>query len=1356
MRSRPRLLPLLCVLLLLPAAARAQSACDTARTCIGNALLFPGSDLDYVDVFNTPALNSIDTSDAMTVTMWANVSRRGGAAQYLGGVWGPRSDRDDKWVLYVDANDSLTFELSNDITSFGGFDNTVVKAAMVYGAWMHIAAMWDGTTQEARLYIDGRLVARGRNAAYPIAKLRPTISYLQFGSFNGQTNDPARTKTLTGQLDEIRLYNRIIPEAELRCGRYASLQGNENGLILYFRCNEGGGDVLCDASRYSTRGNRRGNVQFAAATRTVPQSVFVTPAAFVFPLGCVADTTLTITITDTSACGQQVALTLSGPDAAAFTLGATSVALQQNVPLPISVRTHLRVSGAIRATVTVQPLNTCNPTAVIPIEIQRSTELAPSMGSVRFDTLFGCVSTTTSDTTLRLCNNSGAPLTISGFSTAVGAFVVTPSGWTPPATLAPGDCRDVHLRFAPADTGSYADTLRIASTDACPGSGLIPLFGRGIQIWRTTISSANFDQPLPCRRSLNLTQEFFLRNTSGQNYVVEAIEFNNAVFSTPTVMPFTARPNNSYQMYIRFRSSTEGFYTDTARIRMNFRGCIVYRSIPLVGRIIDVKLAPRDSIVNFGTVVVGHSAALPVPITNNGIDSRDVFTYLSSGRVFSIGGSNRFSLAPTASASITVIFRPLSAAPYRDTLNFQDVGCQIIKRVILVGNGSDGTLAFTPGALYAGNVVNCACRVDTVSVTNTTAGPITLRSVAINGSPHFTLLPPLPAPNEIVAPGARRPFVVQYCPSGAPDFVTETADLVFDTDGPDGILRMAMTGTSIEPKLTIDDVTNYGDVEVGTIATRVLHLTNPSPVPVRVDSIPALPPGFTVTGTVPPIGSTLQYRDTMLVTVQFSPPSNTTYGGLIRALSNWPCPANTKGTLAGRGIIVPLFVPWSTIVFSEATRCDSVVRVIGLVNDGSVPIRVDSIWITGRDSAAFEWRGRTFAGAPPRDTPAHFADSLDLVYHPVRSPNVLSQAQVHIVATTRLGREEFIINLIGGRIEQFIPSGSGVAFPATPVRNAAAPIALSFQNPSYLDTLYIDSAAFIPDQGVFSYAGALPLVIAPRQRRTISFGFTPRAAVTYAAKIRLATRVRCAEIDTTLSITGDGYTPPWLTTLCIDTVLVADIGQVLRLPVTLNRAIPQNPLDIELFVGFHRRALQYLGFTPVFTSLPVRDTLRPDGVKLVLRSNQNVTAGPIGYISFRVAASDSMSFFLKTDSVNYASDSTLFIALFGDGCVNTVTVNPRCGVQRIVYSANRYELKQNHPNPFSTRTTIEFETLEDAPVRLDVHDMRGRLVAVLADANFQHGRYQVFFDAAGIPSGVYVCTMRTPTFTAQKTMMVVK
>jgi hypothetical protein len=1336
--------------------AYAQSSCDSLTACVGNALAFPGGQLDYVDVFTTPALSSVDTSRAISVVLWANVTRRPGAAQYLGGVWGPRTDRDDKWILYVDENDSLTFELSSGATSFGRFDNTIAKAPMIYGAWMYIAAMWEGSTQTARLYIDGRLAATARNADYPMTSFHSTISYLQFATFNGQSNDTARTKTLTGQLDEIRLWNRALGEDELRCQRNAALEGNEPGLILYLRCNEPGGDVMCDASRFGTRGNRRGAARFLPSTRTVPPSVFVTPVVFAFPLGCTADTTLTVSITDTSACAQRVTLALSGADAASFALGGSSFTLQRNQPVRIPIRTNIRISGRISAALTVTPLNTCNPETVIPIDIDRKTMLVPSMGRVRFDTLFGCVNRTVADTVVRLCNQSGGPLTISALSVAVGAFIPTPVGWTPPDVVQPGDCRDVLLRFAPPDTGDYADTLRIASTDPCPGSGLIPIAGRSQRIWSTTIASANFDQPLPCRRTLNLAQEFFFRNLTGENYTVEAIEFKDPNFSSPTIMPFTARPNTAYRMYIRFRSSTEGYYTDTARIRMNFRGCIVYRDIPVAGRIIDVKLATVDSIVQFGNVLVGQQRTLPAAIANNGIDARQLFVYLTSGRAFSLAGGSSFSLAPSAQQSVNVSFRPLSAGFFRDTLNFQDVGCQMIKRVILEGTGIFGSLVFQPGSLQAGNVINCRCRQDTVRVTNNTGAPLTLRSVTIAGSAKFTFLAPLPASNEILQPSQQRVYLIQYCPAGASDVVTERADLVFDTDGPDGMLRMLLTGTNIEPKLTIEDMTNYGDVEVGTAQVRILHLTNPSPTPVRVDSIPPLPAGFSVVGTAPPIGSVLQYRDTMLVSVQFAPPNNITYTGSIRAVSTDPCAVSTAGALAGRGIIVPLFVPWSTIVFSEATRCDSVVRVLGLVNDGSVPIRVDSIRIGGRDAAAFDWRGRTFAGPPPRDVPPRFADSIDIIYHPVRSPNVQSQAQMRIVATTRLGPQTFLINLVGGRILQYIPNRGSVVFPATPVRTAAAPITLNFQNPSYLETLVIDSVSFMPSQGVFSRTGALPLTIPPRQTGTLSFGFFPRAALPYAAKIRLVTHVACTEVDTTISISGEGYTPPWLTTICADSNVVANIGDLLRLPVLLNRNIPQNPLDVDLFIGFHRRALEYLGFEPVYSAIPARDTLRPDGVKLSLRMNQNMLAGPIGYINFRVAASDSMSFFLRTDSIAFGSDSVFVVALFGDGCIRTLLINPRCGVDKLAFSANRYELRQNYPNPFAAVTTIEFETLEDAPVRIDVRNTAGRVVAVLTEAPYTHGRYRLSFDASPLPSGVYEYRMQTPTFTAARTMMVIK
>lgn len=1334
-----------------------QASCDTARACLGNALLFPGGEFDYVDIFTTPTLERIASSGAMTVSLWLDLERQAGVSQYLAGVWGPRTDRDDQWLLYVDENDSLVFTVSSGTTSLGPFDNTVARAGVRYGSWMHIAATWDASTGEVSLYVDGRLISRARNDEYPAVSMRPTVSYLQLGSFNGLTNDPDTQHPLKGRMDEFCLYDRVLDVDELRCVMRTAQQGDEAGLILYFRFNESNGDVLCDASVFSTRGNRRGALSFVPSDRVVPPSMFATPSAFAFPLGCVSDTTLTLSLVDTSACGEQVTLALEGPDAAAFTLGVTRVTLLRNQQVDIPLIARLRITGEIHASVVVRPRNSCNPLVTIPIDIVRNTQLGVSAGRVRFDTLFGCVDRQFADSTLRICNNSATVLTVSALTTSNPAFVAFPSGWAPPLQLQPGECRDVLLRFAPVDTGSVIDTLHIVSDDSCPGSGRVPLLGRRMNLVRTTINAVDFDvPPRPCRRTVNLAQEFFLRNMGNENYTVEDIEFSNAAFSSPTVMPFVARPNNAYRMYIRFRSDIEGTYSDTARIRVNFRGCTIYHSIPVSGSVVNVRLAASDSVLQFGTVLVGHTRTLSVALANSGIDTRDVFAYLSSGRAFSINSATRFFIPSGNAETLSITFRPLNTGVFRDTLNLQDVGCQSIVRVVLEGNGEFGVLVFEPSWLQARGVINCRCRTDSIHVRNASASDVTLRSVTLTGSSLFTLLPPAPPANDRLAPGERRTYIVRYCPAGAPDYVTETALLSFDTDGPDGTLRMVLSGSSVEPRLIVDPVTNYGDVEVGTSQTRILRVTNTSPTPVRIDAIPALPAGFTVVSTQPPIGSTLQFRDTMLVTVEFAPITNTTYGGTIRVESTEPCPIFTEGQVLGRGIIVPLFVPWSTIVFTEATRCDSVLRVIGLVNDGSVAIRVDSIWITGRDAAAYAWYGRTFGGSPPIDVAPRSADSVDILFRPIRSSNVQSTAQLHIAATTRLGRQVFTINLVGGRIQQYIPSRSLVAFPAVPVLNTSVPIRVDFQNPSYLETLSIDSLAFLPDQAVFTYSGALPLSIPPRQTRSLDFTFRPRAAVAYQSRVRLVTRVNCVETDTTILCRGEGYTPPWLTRFCIDTVIVANIGDVLRLPVHLSRDIPQNPLDVSMFIGFHRRGLQYLGFEPMYSRQAVRDTLRRDGVTIAVRGNEQVRAGTFGWINFRVAASDSMFFPLRTDSIGFASDSILFLALFGDGCVTSVSINPHCGIRQLAFSEHRYALRQNYPNPVSGSTTVEFETLEDAWIRIELRDTGGRVVAVLADGRYAHGAYALQFDASGLAPGVYNYVMTAPTFTATRSMMVLR
>lgn len=68
-------------------------------------------------------------------------------------------------------------------------------------------------------------------------------------------------------------------------------------------------------------------------------------------------------------------------------------------------------------------------------------------------------------------------------------------------------------------------------------------------------------------------------------------------------------------------------------------------------------------------------------------------------------------------------------------------------------------------------------------------------------------------------------------------------------------------------------------------------------------------------------------------------------------------------------------------------------------------------------------------------------------------------------------------------------------------------------------------------------------------------------------------------------------------------------------------------------------------------------------------------------------------------------------------------------------------LAQNFPNPFNPSTVIEYALPADAGVRLSVHDMLGREVAVLVDALRTVGTHRVSFDASALAGGSYLARL---------------
>ena len=85
-----------------------------------------------------------------------------------------------------------------------------------------------------------------------------------------------------------------------------------------------------------------------------------------------------------------------------------------------------------------------------------------------------------------------------------------------------------------------------------------------------------------------------------------------------------------------------------------------------------------------------------------------------------------------------------------------------------------------------------------------------------------------------------------------------------------------------------------------------------------------------------------------------------------------------------------------------------------------------------------------------------------------------------------------------------------------------------------------------------------------------------------------------------------------------------------------------------------------------------------------------------------------------------------------------------------------FELRQNYPNPFNPATQITFALPEPAHVRLDVHSLCGRQVAVLVDRHKSAGWHHVTFDAAALSSGIYLYRLTSDGYAQTRKMLLIR
>ena len=86
----------------------------------------------------------------------------------------------------------------------------------------------------------------------------------------------------------------------------------------------------------------------------------------------------------------------------------------------------------------------------------------------------------------------------------------------------------------------------------------------------------------------------------------------------------------------------------------------------------------------------------------------------------------------------------------------------------------------------------------------------------------------------------------------------------------------------------------------------------------------------------------------------------------------------------------------------------------------------------------------------------------------------------------------------------------------------------------------------------------------------------------------------------------------------------------------------------------------------------------------------------------------------------------------------------------------RFELDQNYPNPFNPTTKIRFSVPNKEQVTLKVFNVLGQEVMTLINKEMDAGSYEVNFNAANLPTGVYIYKMTAGKYTATKKMVLLK